>query len=74
MSVYRDNLDHDTIQQRIALWEEVNQEDREKLERMQISLQSAHATEGPLAGDDYEGTIRDFQVWLAQQDAAFDAA
>jgi len=69
MSVYRDNLDHDTIQQRIALWEEVNREDREKLERMQIALHSTHAVEGPLAGDDYEGTIRDFQIWLAQQDA-----
>ena len=74
MSVYRDNLDHDTIQQRIALWEEVNQEDREKLERMQVALHSAHALEGPLAGDDYEGTIRDFQAWLAQQDAAIGAA
>ena len=74
MSVYRDNLDHDTIQQRIALWEEVNREDREKLERMQVALRSSHAVEGPLAGDDYEGTIRDFQVWLAQQDAALGAA
>ena len=70
MSVYRDDLDDDTIQQRIALWEEVNREDREKLERMQVALHSAHAVEGPLAGDDYEGTIRDFQIWLAQQDAA----
>ena len=69
MSVYQDNLDNDTIQQRIALWEEVNREDREKLERMQTALSSAYAVEGPLAGDDYEGTIRDFQVWLAQEDS-----
>ena len=68
MSVYRDNLDPETIQQRIALWEEVNREDREKLERMQVALHSSYATEGPLAGDDYEGTIRDFQLWLAAQD------
>ncbi len=68
MSVYRETLDHDTIQQRIALWEEVNREDREKLERMQVALHSSHAVEGPLASDDYEGTIRDFQIWLAQQD------
>lgn len=70
MSTYQDNLDLETIQQRIALWNEVNREDREKLERMQIALASAHAVEGPLAGDDYEGTIRDFQSWLAHQDAA----
>ncbi|MGB0439568.1 MAG: aromatic ring-hydroxylating oxygenase subunit alpha [Paracoccaceae bacterium] len=69
MSVYQDNLDHDTIQQRIALWEEVNREDREKLERMQVALGSSYAQEGPLAGEDYEGTIRDFQIWLARRDA-----
>ncbi|MEM6596288.1 MAG: SRPBCC family protein [Pseudomonadota bacterium] len=73
MSTYGDNLDQDTIQQRIALWEEVNREDREKLERMQVALGSQHAVSGPLAGDDYEGTIRDFQTWLAQQDAALHA-
>ncbi|AZV80960.1 aromatic ring-hydroxylating dioxygenase subunit alpha (plasmid) [Parasedimentitalea marina] len=73
MSVYGDDLDEDTIQSRIKLWEEVNTEDREKLERMQIALNSQHAQPGPLAGDDYEGTIRDFQIWLAQQDADLEA-
>lgn len=74
MSVYKDDLDPNTIGQRIALWEEVNREDREKLERLQVALASAHAEEGPLAGDDYEGTIRDFQIWLAAQDNAVDHA
>ncbi|MEL7013408.1 MAG: Rieske 2Fe-2S domain-containing protein [Pseudomonadota bacterium] len=73
MSVYRDNLDADTIRKRIALWNEVNREDREKLERMQIALHSDYALEGPLAGDDYEGTIRDFQTWLAREDAKLTA-
>lgn len=59
-----------TIQDRIRLWEEVNREDREKLEKMQIALRSQHAVSGPLAGDDYEGTVRDFQLWLAEQDRA----
>ena len=68
LSTYGDDLDQDTIAARIALWDEVNQEDREKLERMQIALGSAHALSGPLAEDDYEGTIRDFQLWLAGQD------
>lgn len=66
MSVHGDDLDDATIAQRIALWEEVNREDREKLERMQPALRSAHADGGPLAGQDYEGTIRDFHLWLAQ--------
>ncbi|MEO0391605.1 MAG: SRPBCC family protein [Pseudomonadota bacterium] len=74
MSTYRDTLDPETIQQRIALWEEVNREDREKLERMQIALHSEHAVQGPLAEDDYEGTIRDFHRWLAGQDAAAGSA
>ncbi|MEP1765064.1 MAG: aromatic ring-hydroxylating dioxygenase subunit alpha [Sulfitobacter sp.] len=68
MSVYGNDLDPQTIQDRIALWEEVNKEDREKLEKMQISLRSQHALSGPLAEDDYEGTVRDFQIWLAEQD------
>lgn len=68
MSAYGDDLDAETIAARVALWEEVNREDREKLERMQVALGSEHALSGPLAEDDYEGTIRDFQLWLARQD------
>jgi phenylpropionate dioxygenase-like ring-hydroxylating dioxygenase large terminal subunit len=70
MSTYGDDLDDETIANRIALWENVNREDREKLERMQVALNSAHALAGPLAEDNYEGTIRDFQLWLAKQDRA----
>ncbi|MFD2739966.1 aromatic ring-hydroxylating dioxygenase subunit alpha [Sulfitobacter aestuarii] len=69
MSAYPGSLDGDTIDQRIALWESVNLEDREKLEAMQTALGSVHATGGPLAEDDYEGTVRDFLIWLARQDA-----
>ncbi|QGY00006.1 aromatic ring-hydroxylating dioxygenase subunit alpha [Roseovarius faecimaris] len=68
MSVYGDELDGDTIDQRIALWNEVNREDREKLEWMQVGLASSHAGSGPLAGEDYEGTVRDFLLWLAHMD------
>ncbi len=68
MSVYGDDLNDETISDRIRLWEEVNREDREKLERMQEALNSEHATAGPLAGEDFEGTVRDFQIWLARQD------
>ncbi|MEM9044924.1 MAG: aromatic ring-hydroxylating dioxygenase subunit alpha [Pseudomonadota bacterium] len=67
MSVYGEDLDEATIQQRIALWDEVNREDREKLEAMQPALKSMHAIGGPLAGDDYEGTVRDFLIWLDQR-------
>ncbi len=65
LSVYGDDLDEATVADRVALWTEVNREDRVKLERLQIALGSRHAAAGPLAGDDYEGTVRDFQRWLA---------
>lgn len=65
MSVHGDDLAPDAIAERVTLWEEVNREDREKLERLQQALGSAHAGGGPLAGDDYEGTVRDFLRWVA---------
>ena len=68
MSVCGDDLYTQTINHRIALWEDVNREDREKLEWMHGALRSAHAQSGPLAGEDYEGTIRDFHRWLAAMD------
>lgn len=68
MSVFGDALDGDTIDQRIALWEDVNREDREKLEAMQNALGSVYAAGGPLAGPDYEGTVHDFLLWLARKD------
>lgn len=66
MSVYGDDLDQETIESRIALWSEVNREDREKLEKLQVALGSQNAHAGPLAGDDFEGTIRDFHWYLAK--------
>ena len=70
MSVHGESLDPKTISERIKLWEDVNQEDQDKLEAMQSALGSVFANGGPLAEDDYEGTIRDFLSWLAKQDAS----
>tara|TARA_B100000787_G_C15951299_1_gene189209 strand:- start:169 stop:393 length:225 start_codon:yes stop_codon:yes gene_type:complete len=69
MSVHSESLDPKTISERIKLWEDVNQEDQDKLEAMQSALGSVFANGGPLAEDDYEGTIKDFLGWLAKQDA-----
>jgi phenylpropionate dioxygenase-like ring-hydroxylating dioxygenase large terminal subunit len=70
MSVYGEDLDAATVTDRIRLWEDVNREDREKLEEMQAALSSRHATGGPLAGPDYEGTVHDFLKWQARMDVA----
>ncbi|WP_370462870.1 aromatic ring-hydroxylating dioxygenase subunit alpha [Ruegeria sp. PrR005] len=65
LSVYGEDLDDETIAQRIALWTEVNREDREKLEKLQLALASSRADAGPLAAENFEGTIRDFHLYLA---------
>lgn len=67
MSTYGDELTQDELEARIALWHEVNREDREKLEKMQRALSSRHAPSGPLAPRDYEGTIWDFYRYLGRQ-------
>ena len=50
----------------LTLWRQVNEEDKVKLEILQQCLTSQHATQGPLAPDDYEGTIKDFHHYLAK--------
>jgi len=67
MSTYGDELTQDELEDRIALWLEVNREDREKLERMQKALSSRYAPSGQLAPRDYEGTIWDFYRYLGRQ-------
>jgi phenylpropionate dioxygenase-like ring-hydroxylating dioxygenase large terminal subunit len=67
MSVYGDDLTPEMIQNRIAVWNEVNREDREKLEKMQKTLGSRFAPSGPLAPTDFEGTIWDFYRYLARR-------
>jgi hypothetical protein len=60
------DLSPDEIERRIALWNEVNREDREKLERTQHALGSRFAPSGPLAPTEFEGTIWDFYRYLAR--------
>ncbi|QEW20889.1 Benzene 1,2-dioxygenase subunit alpha [Marinibacterium anthonyi] len=66
LSTHDEELTQDELKARIALWHEVNREDREKLERMQVALCSRHAPSGPLAPADLEGTIKDFYGYLSR--------
>lgn len=70
-STYGTELEDGILADRISVWNEVNREDREKLETMQKALHSRHAVGGPLAGEDFEGTVRDFQLWMAAQSSAW---
>ncbi len=67
MSTYGDEVDQETVDQRVQLWNEINREDREKLEVLQKTLGSTKAFAGPLAKDDLEGTIHDFHKFLARE-------
>lgn len=67
VSTYGNELTDEEIEERIALWHEVNREDREKLEKMQRALASRYAVSAPLAPPDLEGTIWDFYRYLARQ-------
>ena len=66
LSTFGTEMSEDELEQRIALWHEVNREDREKLERMQTALASRHAPSGLLGPVDFEGTIRDFYRYLSR--------
>ena len=66
MSAYEGEMDQAKVDDAVALWREVNREDREKLEEMQQALASVNAVSGPLAPPDMEGTIWDFYQYLAQ--------
>jgi len=51
----------------VALCRAFNAEDRDKLEVLQTALGTRHYDGGPLAPDDYEGTIWDFVRYLDRQ-------
>lgn len=65
MSAWPGVFEDSGVAARVALWRAVNQEDRVKLERLQQALGSRFADGGPLAGEDYEGTVRDIHQWYA---------
>lgn len=71
LSTYENELSQDLVDERIALWNDVNAEDRRMLERLQPALASRHARSGPLSGFDTEGTIYDFVRYLSRA-AGFD--
>ena len=51
----------------VRLCEEFNAEDREKLETLTKALKSRYYRPGPLASDDFEGTIWDFLQYIASR-------
>jgi hypothetical protein len=70
LSVFDKDMPAEDIQSRIELWQAINAEHKAKLAKIQHSLNSKSAISGPLAPDDFEGTIRDFYEYLAGQYAS----
>jgi phenylpropionate dioxygenase-like ring-hydroxylating dioxygenase large terminal subunit len=62
-----DAPDSQKVQDYVALCRAFNAEDRAKLEALQQALKTRHYPGGPLAPDDYEGTIWDFTRYVARQ-------
>lgn len=54
------------VKEYVELCKAFNSEDREKLEALQIALKTRRYTGGPLAPDDYEGSIWDFTQYMAR--------
>jgi len=67
MALYDSDMPAAEIRSRIELWQAINAEDRNKLARLQTALHSRHAVSGPLAPDDFEGTLRDFYGFLVKR-------
>lgn len=57
----------DTVRDYVNLCRAFNAEDKEKLEALQVALGSRSYQGGPLAPDDYEGTIGDFIAFMARR-------
>ena len=58
--------DAQTVKEYVDLCKSFNAEDREKLEILQIALKTRSYPGGPLAPDDYEGSIWDFIQYMAR--------
>jgi phenylpropionate dioxygenase-like ring-hydroxylating dioxygenase large terminal subunit len=61
-----DRPDSQKVQDYVALCRSFNAEDKEKLEALQQALKTRHYQGGPLAPDDFEGTIWDFTRYMAR--------
>lgn len=67
ISTYESELQDDLLKQRIDKWKEINNEDHQILQRLPSGLKSRFFSNGPLAQDDYEGTLSDFHEFLRGQ-------
>jgi len=66
MAGFNPDVDNENTKEYVDLINEVNGEDKEKLETLTRAMKSKYYTPGPLAPDDFEGTIWDFMQYVAK--------
>ena len=64
ISTFEADLSKEELQDRIDKWKQINHEDHEILKHLQKGLQSSRCDTGPLAEDNFEGTLFDFHSYL----------
>lgn len=64
LATYESDLSPLELQARIEKWKDINAEDHQILQRLHTGLKSTRSTTGPLAEDNFEGTLSDFHNYL----------
>lgn len=64
---YESDLGKNELAARVEKWKKINAEDHDILKRLQVGLRSKNSVAGPLAADDFEGTLHDFHAYLVNK-------
>ena len=67
IATYESELSADELESRVQKWQRINEEDHQILSRLHQGLQSKYSTNGPLAADNFEGTLHDFHSYLTDR-------
>ena len=67
LSTFEENLPEEEKRKRIEKWQKINEEDHKILKRLHTGLKSSRAGTGPLAGENFEGTLSDFHHYLVSK-------
>jgi len=67
ISTFEAGLSEAELQARIDKWQKINHEDHEILKHLQKGLQSSRCDTGPLAEENFEGTLYDFHSYLIKK-------
>ncbi len=67
VATFESDLSDAEINIRVDKWKQINNEDHEILQRLQAGLRSEHSVTGPLAADNFEGTLHDFHRYLVRR-------